>query len=101
MCQASDRKRLRRGETDAGPDEDGRAWQVIGTTRSSEQIRHEVEDGGEYWSARELAKVLGHAQWRTFALVIAQALTACEHSGQVMADHFAETSNMVTLGSSG
>ena len=23
-------------------------------------IRHEDEDGGEYWSARELARVLGY-----------------------------------------
>jgi DNA-damage-inducible protein D len=64
-----------------------------------EQIRHEAEDGGEYWSARELAKVLGYAQWRNFTLVIAQAQTACEHSGQVVANHFADTSKMVTLGS--
>jgi len=38
-----------------------------------ESIRHETEDGGEYWSARELAKALGYARWEQFPGVIAKA----------------------------
>ena len=36
-----------------------------------EQIRYETEDGGEYWSARELSKVLGYTEWRNFVNAIA------------------------------
>jgi DNA-damage-inducible protein D len=65
-----------------------------------EQIRHEDEDGGEYWSARELSAVLGYTtNWRNFQPVIRRAIEACENSGQVVSDQFAETRNMVTIGS--
>lgn len=68
-------------------------------TSPFEQIRHESDEGNEYWSARELAKLLGYVQWRNFAQVIAQAQKACETSGQATLDHFADVSKMVTLGS--
>ncbi|WIG59586.1 MAG: DNA-damage-inducible protein D [Ktedonobacterales bacterium] len=64
-----------------------------------EQIRHEAEGGGEYWSARELAKVLDYSGWQRFMGVIARAQTACENSGQRITDHFNTDVNMVTLGS--
>ena len=31
-----------------------------------DQIRHETANGGEFWSARELAEVLGYARWDKF-----------------------------------
>jgi DNA-damage-inducible protein D len=64
-----------------------------------EQIRHEDEDGGEYWSARELAKALGYQRWEAFPGVIKKAEVACEGSGQPVADHFRQTTKMVVLGS--
>jgi hypothetical protein len=36
-----------------------------------EQIRHE-DEGVKCWSARELAKVLGYAEWDKFQAVIRQ-----------------------------
>jgi DNA-damage-inducible protein D len=62
-------------------------------------IRQEDDAGGEYWSARDLAGVLGYANWQNFAKVIKQAQTACENSGQAVSDHFIDVSKMVTLGS--
>jgi DNA-damage-inducible protein D len=64
-----------------------------------EAIRHEDDAGGEFWSARELARVLGYTQWRNFAAVVVQAQVACAKSGQPFEDHFAAVSKMVTLGS--
>lgn len=64
-----------------------------------EQIRHETADGGEYWSARELADVLGYTNWRNFGLAVERAAVACAQSGQSVPDHFDSSIKMVTLGS--
>lgn len=64
-----------------------------------ERIRQLTEDGGEYWSARDLSRVLGYSGWQRFRAVIEKAQTACENSGQEAADHFNASVKMVTLGS--
>jgi len=63
-----------------------------------EAIRHEAADGNEYWSARELAPLLGYVQWRNFVTALDKARLACANSGQAPADHFADTSNMIPTG---
>jgi DNA-damage-inducible protein D len=63
-----------------------------------EQIRHETEEGGEYWSARELSKVLGYLNWRNFEPVIEKAETACASSGHAVSDHFAHTRTLIETG---
>ena len=64
------------------------------------QIRHETEEGGEYWSARDLAEVLGYkTNYRNFKNVIKKAQIACEGSGYAIEDHFVETRKMVAIGS--
>lgn len=63
-----------------------------------EAIRHTTDAGGEYWSARELAKVLTYANWQNFAKVIEQAQKACANSGRAPSDHFIETSKMIPTG---
>ena len=64
-----------------------------------EQIRHiSDDDGDEFWSARELAKVLGYSQWRNFKYAIEKARVACENSGYDPEDHFAASSKMITTG---
>jgi len=64
-----------------------------------ERIRQVGEDGGEYWLGRDLATVLDYAQWRNFEQAIERAIRAARNSGQDPADHFAEVSKMVTIGS--
>lgn len=63
-----------------------------------ERIR-EGDGEHEYWSARNLATVLDYTQWRNFNQAITRAIRACRNSGQDPADHFAEVSKMVTIGS--
>lgn len=53
----------------------------------------------ECWSARELQSIFSYTQWRNFENVINKAKTACESSGVKVADHFADVSKMVGLGS--
>ncbi len=66
---------------------------------SFEGIRREDEHGNEFWSARELAPLLEYPQWRNFVPVIDKAKHACERSGNVVADHFADVRKMVGIGS--
>jgi len=57
-------------------------------TSPFDAIRHQDEQGNEYWSARELYKLLGYSTWQKFQYAIEQAKIACENSGQAIADHF-------------
>lgn len=56
-------------------------------------------DGVECWSARDLCTVLGYVQWRNFEQIVDKAKSACESAGEPVADHFADISKMVSLGS--
>ncbi len=64
-----------------------------------EQIREEDEHGNEYWSSRKLAAALGYRDYQVFPGVVEKAKIACEQSGQSVADHFRDASDMVTIGS--
>jgi DNA-damage-inducible protein D len=67
--------------------------------KTFESIKHIREDGAEFWYARELAPTLEYVQWRNFQKVIERAMLACKNSGFEVADHFAEVSKMVEIGS--
>jgi DNA-damage-inducible protein D len=61
-------------------------------------IRHEDEDGKEYWSARELGKLLGYGEYRKFKNAIEKAEEACKNSDQAVADHFVHVGGMIEVG---
>ncbi|HLP92932.1 MAG TPA: BRO family protein [Saprospiraceae bacterium] len=64
-----------------------------------EQIKRLDENGTEYWSARDLSKVLEYSEYRHFLPALERAKEACQNSGQQMADHFEDILEMVTIGS--
>jgi len=59
-----------------------------GHTSPFEAIRRVDEECHEYWSARELYKLLGYSRWEKFQYALEQAQKACENSGQAVSDHF-------------
>jgi DNA-damage-inducible protein D len=61
-------------------------------------IRKIADDGSEYWSARELYKLLGYSTWQKFQRAIEEAKIACENSGQAIADHFNLQVNLIKAG---
>lgn len=72
---------------------------VYKLTENFEDFLHKTEDGVEFWLARDLQHLLGYGKWDNFQNVISKAKTACEISGQDIADHFADVGKMVEIGS--
>ncbi|MEI7891340.1 MAG: DNA damage-inducible protein D [bacterium] len=64
-----------------------------------EQIKRINEFQVEFWSSRDLAKVLDYTEYRNFLLVIAKAKESCKNSGEVIHNHFVEVDDMVSIGS--
>ena len=58
-----------------------------------------MQDGVEFWYARELQSLLGYEKWENFDKIIAKAKQACKASKQELSDHFADVRKMVKLGS--
>ncbi|KGN77323.1 damage-indicible protein DnaD [Porphyromonas gulae] len=66
-----------------------------------EQIRHVDENGIEYWSAREMAKVLEYSEYRHFLPVIEKSKEACFNSNNNPSDHFEDVLEMIEIGKGG
>jgi DNA-damage-inducible protein D len=58
----------------------------------------QTDGAREYWSARDLAKLLGYALWQNFQVAVRRAIVACEQSGRAPTDHFIETNKMIATG---
>lgn len=63
-----------------------------------DEIRREDEDGAEYWSGRDLAKLLEYSDLRNFWNAVEKAIEACENSGNNPDDHFVDTTYMIEVG---
>jgi len=73
--------------------------QIQSLTQNFETCVKQMDDGTEFWLARDLQCLLGYIQWRNFEQAIGKAKIACEGSGHAASDHFADVSKMVELGS--
>lgn len=63
-----------------------------------ESIRKISPYEAEYWSARDLAPLLGYSNWQNFEVAIKRGKTACEQVGQIVADHFTDANKMIKAG---
>ncbi len=55
-----------------------------------------VDDAVEFWTARDLQKLLGYLRWENFEAALMRAMEACRNSGQTIHDHFQEVFPDVT-----
>lgn len=64
-----------------------------------DEIKRINEFGIEYWSARELSKLLEYSEYRHFMPVLNRAKEACLQSKHRIDDHFEDILGMVNIGS--
>nr|DAN35888.1 MAG TPA: DNA-damage-inducible protein D [Caudoviricetes sp.] len=64
-----------------------------------ESIKHIDADGEEWWSSRELARVLTYADYRHFLVVMRKAWAAAQNAGANAANHFVVFAEKVSIGS--
>jgi DNA-damage-inducible protein D len=70
---------------------------VISLTNNFESFAHQTDEGIEFWLARDLQQLLGYGKWDNFKNVVLKAKTACEVSGQNIADHFADAGKTIEM----
>lgn len=63
-----------------------------------ERIRKVNELGFDFWSSRDLARVLDYVAYVNFQQVIEKAKVACANSEQDVKDHFVDFNEMIELG---
>lgn len=87
-----------RDETGRTEDNADNADNQEGRVSPFEAIKHVDDDGGDWWSARALATMLGYSQWQKFMPAIAKAMEACANSAQPVEDHFVPIDEMRIAG---
>lgn len=63
-----------------------------------DSIKQINPNGAEYWSGRELMKILGYVKWEYFKHVIKRAEEACNHTGQLVDKHFRPLEKTIDMG---
>ena len=61
------------------------------SNKTFKDIRHIDKNGNEYWSARELMKMLEYNKWENFEKVINKAKDSCKNSNISVVEHFPDT----------
>lgn len=65
--------------------------------KTLDDIKH-VENGIEFWYARELYPVLGYTKWENFETAINRAKDACEKAGGDTKEHFPDARKVIIAG---
>jgi DNA-damage-inducible protein D len=56
-----------------------------------------VQDGVEFWFARDLQKLLGYSEWRNFQKTIEKAKESCKTSNHAILDHFVDVNKSIPV----
>lgn len=66
-------------------------------TESFESIKRIDENGEEWWSSRDLARILTYADYRRFLAVIEKGKEACKNTGVSIEYHFGNIAEMIPI----
>lgn len=66
-----------------------------------DSLANKLDDGTEFWFARDLQEPLGYATWQNFSTAIKRAIESCETAKIDSKDHFSVVTKMITLGKGG
>lgn len=72
---------------------------MVGSQNIFEVYKKKDSIGREFWSARDLGKILQYLEYRNFQPVIDRAKLACVNSGHASEQHFVDSEESVTIGS--
>lgn len=67
--------------------------------KAFEETARKTDAGNEFWTARDLAKLLGYADYRNFVGIVEKAKSACRSMRLDPDDHFVDVTDMVEIGS--
>ena len=67
----------------------------VGSPTPFDVYRQEREDGTEFWSARDLAQLMGYRKWQSFENPLNRAIKAAENQKMAVTSHFTRSSKMV------
>lgn len=70
--------------------------EIQGLLSSFESIKQTSDEWYEYWSARDLQKVLGYMKWENFSWVIEKAKVSCVEAWNAIEEHFPEVKKPLT-----
>lgn len=63
-----------------------------------DDIKHQEDDGPEWWSAREMMPLLGYIRWENLENVIKRARSACRNAGHDPFSVFRDVTKNVEVG---
>jgi len=66
-----------------------------------DSLANKLDDGTEFWYARDLQKPLGYTEWRNFLTAISRAIESCETANFDSNDHFVAFNKLITHGKGG
>jgi DNA-damage-inducible protein D len=56
-----------------------------------------LQDGVEFWFARDLQNLLGYTEWRNFLKVIEKARESCKNANNPVLDHFVDANKSIPV----
>ncbi len=71
--------------------------EVVSLNGDFEWFVHEMDNGLEFWFARDLQHLLGYTEWRNFGNIISKAKTSTEISGEDIDDHFVDINKTIQM----
>lgn len=66
-----------------------------------DSLANKLDDGTEFWFARDLQKPLGYTNWQNFSMFIKRAIESCKTTRIDINDHFSAVTKLITLGKGG